>query len=153
MVKADFGSRMIAFFIDVIIYLVIQFLTVSLLLPLWASEDISFREFLSFLGILFLIGLLYFWIFVPTMESSKYQGTIGKIIMKIKVTDIDGRRLSIGRAVLRAICKQISGLPLMAGYFVALFNANGQALHDMIVSTIVTIKVDERDSYYERLNQ
>ena len=88
--------------------------------------------------------VLVFWIMLPwfyftAMESSSKQGTLGKIMMNIQVTDTDGKRVSFGRAGVRTIIKMFTfGL----GFLVALFTVRRQAVHDQISGSLVIIKTE-----------
>ncbi len=71
------------------------------------------------------------------LESSRWQGTLGKLALGIKVTDIQGRRISFARAVLRNLGKIASMVILFMGFFMVLMTPRKQALHDMIGGTLV----------------
>jgi uncharacterized RDD family membrane protein YckC len=76
------------------------------------------------------------------MESSAHQGTLGKIALGLFVTDLQGRRISFGRASGRFFAKIITGLiPFFIGYIMAGFTEKRQALHDMIAGCLVLKKV------------
>ncbi|HEY8680040.1 MAG TPA: RDD family protein [Candidatus Dormibacteraeota bacterium] len=77
------------------------------------------------------------WLYYSLLESSAQQATIGKRAIGIKVTDLDGRRLSFGRATARYFSKLLSGLICDIGYVMAGFTERKQALHDMVASTLV----------------
>jgi uncharacterized RDD family membrane protein YckC len=77
------------------------------------------------------------WIYEASLESSSYQATLGKMALGLKVTDLEGRRISFARATGRHFAKIISGMTLLIGYIIAGFNARKQALHDMIAGTLV----------------
>lgn len=83
------------------------------------------------------IGLLGSWIYEAAMESSSKQATIGKMALGLKVTDMEGRRISFARASGRHFAKFISGMILLVGYIMAGFTQRKQALHDMIAGTLV----------------
>ncbi|TDK33946.1 RDD family protein [Luteimonas terrae] len=80
-----------------------------------------------------LISGLYF---VP-MESSARQATLGKMAVGIKVTGLDGGRISRGRALGRWASHLINYFTFYIGYLVALFTQRKQGLHDMVASTYV----------------
>lgn len=80
-----------------------------------------------------LISALYF----VTMESSARQATLGKMAVGIKVTGLDGARISRTRAFGRWASHLINYLTLYIGYLAALFTARKQGLHDMVASTYV----------------
>jgi uncharacterized RDD family membrane protein YckC len=83
------------------------------------------------------IGLLGNWIYEAAMESSSKQATVGKMALGLKVTDLEGRRISFGRATGRHFAKLISGMIFLIGYIMAGFTQRKQALHDMIAGTLV----------------
>ncbi len=58
----------------------------------------------------------------------------------IVVTDIDGNRISFGRANARFWSKIISGMILGIGFLMAAFTEKKQGLHDMIAGTLVIKK-------------
>jgi uncharacterized RDD family membrane protein YckC len=74
------------------------------------------------------------------METSKYQGTIGKIALGLKVTDMNGDKLDISKSLIRNLGKIISGIILYVGYMMAGFTEKKQALHDIIAGTLVVKK-------------
>jgi uncharacterized RDD family membrane protein YckC len=55
----------------------------------------------------------------------------------LKVTDLEGRRISFARATGRHFAKLLSGFILMIGFIMAGFTQRKQALHDMIAGTLV----------------
>ena len=83
------------------------------------------------------IGLLGSWIYEAAMESSSKQATVGKMALGLKVTDLEGRRISFARASGRHFAKFISGMIFLIGYIMAGFTQRKQALHDMIAATLV----------------
>jgi uncharacterized RDD family membrane protein YckC len=81
------------------------------------------------------------WLYFASMESSRHQGTLGKMALGLFVTDLLGRRISFGRATGRFFAKIITGLiPFFIGYIMAGFTEKKQALHDMIASCLVLKK-------------
>jgi len=83
-----------------------------------------------------LIALIYF----VTLESSTKQGTWGKQIVGIKVTDLAGNRISIGRAFGRYFAKILTGLTCGIGLLMPLFTEKKQTLHDMIAGCLALKK-------------
>ena len=82
-------------------------------------------------------SMIVTWLYFAFLESSPDQGTLGKRLLGLKVTDQEGRRISFGRATGRYFAKILSGLPFNLGYIIAAFTARKQALHDMIAKTLV----------------
>ncbi|OQX78511.1 MAG: hypothetical protein B6D61_05310 [Bacteroidetes bacterium 4484_249] len=60
-----------------------------------------------------------------------------KMLLKIKVTDYDGNRISFARATGRYFGKIISAMIIMIGYIMAGFTDRKQALHDIMASCYV----------------
>ena len=71
------------------------------------------------------------------MHSSSKQATLGKMAMGLKVTDLDGERIGVGKAFLRMIGTIVSGVLLMIGYLMVAFTERKQGLHDKIAGTLV----------------
>lgn len=53
------------------------------------------------------------WLYYSLSESSKYQATIGKRIMGLKVIDTDGQRFSFWRSSIKAGLQSVVGLILI----------------------------------------
>jgi uncharacterized RDD family membrane protein YckC len=77
------------------------------------------------------------WLYFAFMESSKFQGTLGKMALNIKVTDMTGGRISFGTATGRYFAKILSALTLMIGYLMIIWTQKKQGLHDKIAKTLV----------------
>jgi uncharacterized RDD family membrane protein YckC len=85
-----------------------------------------------------LASMLLAWIYNAGMESSRHQGTLGKMALGLIVTDSQGRPIGFGHATGRYFAKLITGLiPLGIGYAMAGFTEKKQALHDMIAGCLV----------------
>ncbi len=80
------------------------------------------------------------WLYHTLMESSRYQGTLGKLALGSIVTDLDGRRISFARANGRFFGKWVSSAIFNLGYLMAAFTEKKQALHDILASTLVIQK-------------
>jgi uncharacterized RDD family membrane protein YckC len=87
----------------------------------------------SLLVIIPLANLIYHII----MESSPKQATYGKQLLKIKVVDMQGERLSPAHAAGRNLAKILSVLTFFIGYLLSFFNRQQQCLHDMVAGTLV----------------
>ena len=71
------------------------------------------------------------------MESSKYQATLGKLALGIKVTDVRGGSIDFSKALLRNLSKYLSAFILYIGYIMIIFDDRKQGLHDKIADTLV----------------
>lgn len=83
------------------------------------------------------IRVIVSWLYGAGFESSKFQATPGKMLLGLKVTDLEGRRVTFLRATGRAVGKWLSGLILCIGYILVAFTDRKQGLHDLIAGTLV----------------
>ena len=137
---AGFWKRLVAYILDVFLFLAL-FIILAMLLGISLTVGSSSIEN-NAAGVFAIFGiyLLYYpcwWLYFALMESSSLQATLGKKVMGIKVTDINGQRLSFGQATGRHFSAFITQLTFSIGYLLAAFTARKQALHDMIASTLV----------------
>lgn len=89
--------------------------------------------FLLIYPLVFGVALLYY----SLQESSVHQATLGKRALGIKVTDLDGRRISWKHAIGRWFAAALSHLTMDIGFLMAAFTERKQALHDMVAGTLV----------------
>jgi uncharacterized RDD family membrane protein YckC len=95
------------------------------------------------------IGAVASWLYWALCESSGWQATLGKKALGLSVTDLEGRRISFGRASGRFWAGRgvSSTIPYLGGTYFAVdcicagFTARKQAIHDMIASTLVLRKL------------
>jgi uncharacterized RDD family membrane protein YckC len=85
----------------------------------------------------FLVSVLTPWLYCALFEAGKWQATPGKRLLGLYVVDMNGQRISFGRASGRYFSKFISSLIFFIGYIIAGLTQNKQALHDKIASTLV----------------
>ena len=104
------------------------------LLAAYIIEDKTARLIfaLSILALVPIIKIIYHIV----MECSPKQATYGKQILKIKVCDLEGRRISTGRSISRNLFKIFSLLTVI-GYLLSFFNKKQQCLHDIMAETLV----------------
>jgi uncharacterized RDD family membrane protein YckC len=86
------------------------------------------------------LGLIIQWAYYVFMESSNKMATVGKSLLGLIVTDMDGRKIGFGRANGRFFGKYLSAFTFGIGLIMAGFTQKKQTLHDMITSTLVSIK-------------
>ncbi len=84
-----------------------------------------------------LLNLVISWAYFAGLESSNWQATVGKKVLGLKVTDLNGARISFGRATGRFFSKILSALILCIGFIMVAFTEKKQGLHDMIAKTLV----------------
>ena len=76
-------------------------------------------------------------IYLVAMEGSRYQASLGKLALGLKVVDIDGKRLTFLRAAGRNVSKLLSVFTAFIGFMMAGWTNKKQALHDMVASCLV----------------
>jgi len=137
---AGFWLRVAAIFIDGLIFSPLS--VISIVLSFMSRADNNNLNIamwaVSLAYSLFL--LVVRWLYFALMESSSWQATVGKRVMGIQVTGMQGERIGFGRATGRYFGKIISALPLCIGFMMAGFTERKQALHDMIAGTLVVRK-------------
>jgi len=84
-----------------------------------------------------LAGIALSWLYAAWLESSKWQATLGKMAVGIRVTDYHGRRISFARATGRHFAKYVSAFVCLVGYIMVAFTERKQGLHDMMAQTYV----------------
>jgi uncharacterized RDD family membrane protein YckC len=165
-IYAGFGQRLLAWLIDMVllgvvnsIIMIIVFATLKV--PFfnnslfsnsfnggaygsYYSGAYSSNEFITYFASLFiassivgLIGTVIQWLYYALMESSKHQATLGKIALGLIVTDVNGQKISFGRASGRYFGKILSYIIMYVGFIMAAFTDKKQALHDMLAGTLV----------------
>jgi len=147
---AGFWLRVVAFIIDA---LVLYFVGRILFLPFAASMGMrgmmmgrppDLQALLPMIRAMIRLTLLRTilnWLYYALLESSAWQATLGKKALGLEVTDLDGNRISFGRATGRFFAKIISSIILGIGYLMAGFTEKKQALHDILAGTLVIRKV------------
>jgi uncharacterized RDD family membrane protein YckC/ribosomal protein L40E len=140
-IYAGFWLRAAAYLIDTILVSVVFGLVASfypskfLKFPDANAISLASLPQLTRLGIGF--TFLGVWLYYAFFEASVWQATPGKRVLKLYVTDLNGRPLTLARATLRHFAKMISGLTILVGYFLAGFTQKKQALHDIIAGCLV----------------
>ncbi len=151
---AGFWLRLAAYIID---YIVLQLVVGIMSLPFMvgmitgiiaASKEASegpeiiaiVGVIMSFVFVIVIISLIAGWLYYALLESSKYQGTLGKVAVGIKVTDTVGNKITFARATGRYFGKIISSMTIYIGFIMAGFTVKKQALHDIMSDCLVIKK-------------
>jgi uncharacterized RDD family membrane protein YckC len=148
---AGFWWRFLALIIDSIIIGIVQSIFIMPLLGFLGLSLASFPESGSMdqesipyliamagsMSMLYIVSFGIGWLYYAFFESSKYQGTPGKIMLNIKVTDMEGNQIGFGRATGRFFGKIISAMIFYIGFIMAGFTSRKQALHDIMAGCLV----------------
>ena len=155
---AGFFRRALAFMLDMLILMVPTAVVGGLfpaVSPAEVPPDASFQEVLALLqpNPSFLVAAtLVAWAYKALFEASAAQATPGKRALKIKVTDLDGQRISIATATIRTwplwlaplaaavgahLVEAVFSLVAMASYLAVAVTARKQGLHDLVAGCLV----------------
>jgi uncharacterized RDD family membrane protein YckC len=130
---AGLGKRFLAYLIDNIIFLIYLY---AVVFPLSISYFINYDS-----SLVFILLLMPYILYNGLMEISPLQGTLGKVLCKIRITTVNGEPITFPVSVLRFIGKYfINQLTFGIGFFMATFTKKKQALHDIIANTVVINK-------------
>jgi uncharacterized RDD family membrane protein YckC len=139
---AGFWRRFVAYMIDSIVLSPV--IAIVILRPLIARGTVTPDDPVAFLEgstqqimAAKLLITMVSWVYFAALESSVWQATLGKKILGLYVTDLNGRRISFARASGRYFAKIISGMILLLGFVMAGFTAKKQALHDFLAGCLV----------------
>ena len=158
---AGFASRLLAVIIDTILLVITYvgltwFISVAVkLLPIGRVFGFSLSELLGQEGsgqlvstetviAVFTLSTIVYYVFFWTITGQ----TLGMILMGLRVVTIEGRRLTVWRAIIRFIGYIIAALPFFLGFAWILVDNRRQGWHDKLAGTYVAYiwaaKPDER---------
>lgn len=136
---AGFFSRLAAFLLDcVLVNIGLLFIKI----PVWCVE-LSAGDIFLFKPFLFtytICDVVYYLLTVAYFVLMTYScgATIGKHLMKIKVVDTNGEKLSFISVLIReTVGRYLSVLVMYIGYILAGLDRDKQGLHDKIADTYV----------------
>lgn len=130
---ASFDQRLLASVID-FFFIFLVYIFILLLGFIFLTEQA--QRISTAIMLLPLIPVLKF-IYSVVADCSAGQGTVGKRLLNIKVTDMLGNRLSFGRSLGRNAAKIFSIIPLFFGYLYSFLNRKQQCWHDIAANTLV----------------
>ena len=146
---AGFFSRMVAFFIDLILLALVAMiagLAIGLVFDFFRLDQIlgfltasmpgvqtTFQKIAvlvsPFIFLLIILYFAFFWTF--------FGFTPGKALLGLKIVRRDGKPLSFGRSILRFLCYWVSAIPLFLGFIWILIDRRHEGWHDKLASTNV----------------
>lgn len=143
---AGFVSRAIAILIDIVFISVSSSLVIWTIATAWSLLQLSAIS--RFFGLtpgtmlldpgvaggivvtsMFAMYNIFFWVTTGW--------TPGKAFMGLRVVTVDGKRLSLPRAIVRLVAYTMSTLPLFLGFFWAIIDNRRQGWHDKLAGTCV----------------
>jgi uncharacterized RDD family membrane protein YckC len=143
--KAGFGSRLLAWLIDMVAIGILSFVITLLFAGVLSMGEATDSGFLGFLFgatalLLAAVNLVLQFLYFGFLWSRSGQ-SLGKIAMNIRVTRQDELTLlSFFRAGLRgSVGYWISGAIFFLGYIWALIDSNNETWHDKIFDSTVVV--------------
>lgn len=146
--------RIIASIVDTIIMLVmiiVPAVIVLLLAGAGTNDDISSLG--GVIIVLVIIGTAITWLYNAGFESSRYMATPGKMVCGIRVTDLQGKRITFVRATIRYVFKSVVTVIIrnfvnqciatnytILDVLLILTTSKKQSLHDMLAGTVVVTR-------------
>ncbi len=136
---AGFWIRLLAFVIDFVILFVINSILFRLFnLQVDERTTVLFRVSETFLIYSSPLFIVTGWLYYALLESSPtYQSTFGKFVLKLRVTNINNKKISFGKASGRHFAKFISAILFGIGFLMVGFTKEKQGLHDKAAGTFV----------------
>ena len=132
-----FLMRLAGGIIDAICLGIISGIPIALILIFERSSGHRFANVLFVqMNLVAFMGWLYFAI----LESSKLQGSVGKVLLGIVVVGLNHERISFGRATGRYLGIVISVMTYGIGFLFPLWTKQKRALPDFIAGTMLVYR-------------
>lgn len=148
---AGFWMRFLAYLVDAILMAAVFFplgFGLGLVLGAGGADADSLLFPLADTGVNG-VSIVAGWLYHSLLESSSWQGTVGKKLLGIRVTDLYGNRISFGRATGRYFGMILSGMICFIGFIMVAFTEKKQGLHDMLAGTLVLTGAATGEPYRE----
>ena len=124
----SFPKRLGAYVIDMVLVYLLTTLAISVSVSM--NSPFSLNIFT-----VALIGMIY----GTSVELLTKGSTLGKLILSMKVVDLEEKHITIDKLLIRNLVKYITGIFALI-YLVAAFREDKRALHDLAAGTIVIDK-------------
>jgi len=130
---ASFDQRLLASCIDFFFIIMVY---IGLMLLCFVSVTLKEERILLFVSFspVVLVAKFLYGVFG---DASASEGTAGKRLLNIKVTDLNGNRITLKRSFIRNTAKILSVIPLFFGYLYIFLNKKNQSWHDIAANTLV----------------
>ncbi len=142
---ANFGRRLNAAFIDLFLLTLLVFLF-KLAIPnisntlFFYKTTPPFKEGIT-IWVLSKSSLIGIWIIYSIiMDCSTLQGTLGKQMMRVIVTDENGKRVTVAKSIKRNLFKIVSFTFAGLGFLFILIDKKNRSWHDNFANTLIIQK-------------
>jgi len=149
---APIFDRILAWVLDVILYVI------YIVVFMWLWGGVFPTEIIENLNagwVPLLAILLPYFIYFPVLETLWNGRTVGKKLVGIRVTRINGTRASLGSYLIRWLFRffEISATGGVVAILTILINGKGQRLGDLVAGTCVISERDERQVHPQIFQQ
>ena len=150
-IPGSIPKRLVAVFIDSVPFSVLGVLATMAIRPDLTMENIATA--LATMAeqpqdtpielVLCILGSSVMWITYGSIMENRFGATLGKMLMRLEVTSADGRRPTIGQAILRNLIRpiELSWPILIFTIAMPLMMQTRQRLGDIMAKTVVVEKV------------
>jgi uncharacterized RDD family membrane protein YckC len=129
---AGLGARFVAAFLDSLVFSIpVLILFFVLVVRGTDRQDVQKIALITQMGMPFVAA-----VYGTLMESGREGATLGKRAMSIRVTDLEGRPIGLGKALMRNIYKAVP-MVLFIGAILVLILPRKQGAHDIGAGTVV----------------
>ena len=144
---AGFWIRLVAYTIDSVLLSVFNYFIMTPLLKnqiiTYLSDSMPIEKAIYAAAMLEGIYSMLFFVVYFSFMHARWQATLGKMIIGLKVVSVDGHN-GFFKMFIREMVKIAGSIPLFAGFIVILFNDEKQGWHDKILKTHV-VKNNKND--------
>lgn len=134
---AQLGQRGIAWLIDLIVITLIALIPASYFLP--SDGEPSMQEITENGGVLAVMFVVY--ILYPLIMEAARGATIGKLIVGLRVVNLDGTPIGLRAALLRSLLRLVDGMFVgVIGALAIQLSPKRQRLGDRVARTLVVHK-------------
>ncbi|WP_236870409.1 RDD family protein, partial [Candidatus Bandiella numerosa] len=107
------------------------------MLPIYDVDGVKVHTFSYYL-----VGIMINVLYMGLFEASKFQGTIGKLVMNIKIVGVNEQTISFPRSIFRylVLCLLSFVGVFIVNFFTILFTKEKVAVQDMLFETRVLVR-------------
>ena len=138
---AGFWIRFAAYMIDYVLLVSLNYIVLTHLFKnpmiVSLSESMPIEKAILTANMLEFLYFAFFFIIYFSFMHARWQATLGKMVVKIKVMNADGSSNGFIKMFMREIVKSIGSIPLFMGYIIIFFNDEKQGWHDKLLKTHV----------------
>lgn len=109
-----------------------------------ASGLLGFLNAFNDLYVMYFNAGIYLCICFPyfVWGHFQYQTTVGKKLVRVRVVQQDGSKITLNQSITRWASYLLSYLPFCTGYLMAAFHPEKRALHDLVAGTVSVVAAD-----------